>query len=248
MKIFANIPTFFKAYGNLPQLTQFKKEIEKAKVAGDLEREKEYILKATSTWGKSLSKSIGMDLELLGCENLPKNGPVVYMSNHQSFADIVALCAVLDTIQFGFIAKDKLDRVPLYGSWINRIRSVMINRDNAREGLKAISKGISFINDGFSLLIFPEGKRSQCPDMGEFKAGAMKIATKPGVPIIPISLDGTWRIFEEKGRLQKGLVKIKIHPPIETENLSREEEKHLSKKIYDIIHSGVLELQRHSEN
>ena len=45
MKIFANIPTFFKAYGNLPQLTQFKKEIEKAKVAGDLEREKEYILK-----------------------------------------------------------------------------------------------------------------------------------------------------------------------------------------------------------
>ena len=68
MKIFANIPTFFKAYGNLPQLTQFKKEIEKAKVAGDLEREKEYILKATSTWGKSLSKSIGMDLELLGSE------------------------------------------------------------------------------------------------------------------------------------------------------------------------------------
>ena len=84
--------------------------------------------------------------------------------------------------------------------------------------------------------------------MGEFKAGAMKIATKPGVPIIPISLDGTWRIFEEKGRLQKGLVKIKIHPPIETKNLSREEEKRLSKKVYDIIHSGVLELQRHSEN
>lgn len=243
MKIFANIPGAIRIYGNLRHLNQFKKEIEKAKATGDLEREREYILKATSTWGKALCKSAGVTIEVRGRENLPLKGPVVYMPNHQSYADIVVLCAVLDTIQYGYVAKDKLDRVPLYGKWINRIRSVMINRENPREGLKAISKGVEFIKEGFSLLIFPEGTRSRGPKMNDFKAGAMKIATKPGVPIIPISLDGTWKIFEEKGKLQKGNVKVIIHPQIETAGLSREEEKKLPEKIFNIVETGVNTLQ-----
>lgn len=243
MKIIGNIPGVIKIYANLRHLNKFKKEIEDAKITGDKEREKKNILLATSTWGKALSKSAGMNVTLYGEENLPKEGPIVYMCNHQGYADIVALCAVLDTIQYGYVAKDDLEKVPLYGKWIDRIRSVMINRGNPRDALKAISRGVELIKEGYSLLIFPEGTRSRGDDMGEFKPGAMKLATKPKVPIVPVTIDGTWKIFEQNGCVTPGEVKVMVHPMIETKDLTKEEEKHLSDKVYDIIQDGLKKLR-----
>ncbi len=243
MKIIRNIPAAFTIYSNLRYLNKYKKEIEDAKLKSDIEKEKENILLATSTWGKKLAENAGMKVTVYGRENLPTKGPIVYMANHQGYADIVALCAALDTVQFGYVAKNNLEKVPLYGKWIDRIRSVLIDRGHPREALKAISKGVSLIKEGYSLLIFPEGTRSQSSQMGEFKPGAMKLATKPKVPIIPISLDGTWKIFEEHGCLKKGEVKVMVHPAIETKDLTKEEERHLSNKVYQIIEDGVKKLR-----
>lgn len=241
MKIFKNIPSAIKVYSHLKYLNKFKPSIEKARISEDKVIEREFILKATSTWGKALSENAGMKLEIFGKENLPTqaDGPVVFMANHQGYADIVAMCAVIDTIQFGFVARDNLGKVPLYGKWIDRIRSVMINRNNAREGLKAINNAISLIKEGYSMFIFPEGTRSQSPNIGDFKAGAMKVAVKPQVPIVPISLDGTWKIFEEKGFLSKGNVKVMIHPMVMTKDISKDEEKKLHIKIQKIISNGL---------
>ncbi len=243
MKIIRNIPSAITIYSNLRYLNKYKKEIEDAKKVGDIQREKENILLATSTWGKKLSEAAGMKITAYSRENLPTEGPVVYMCNHQAYGDIVALCAVLDTIQFGYIAKDNLQKVPLYGAWIERIRSVLIDRGHPREALKAISKGVGLIKQGYSLLIFPEGTRSKGDDMGEFKPGAMKLATKPKVPIIPISLDGTWHSFEEHGVLKPCDVKVMIHPAIETKDLTKEEERHLSDRVYKIIEDGLKEMR-----
>ena len=239
MKILRIIPSLPKFVSCLKYLNKYKVAIIKAKEEGDIETEKENILAATSTWGKGLSKSIKMDYEVFGYENLPDNGPAVFMSNHQGYFDIILLCAVLDKFQFGFVAKDNLDKVPLYGKWINIIRSVMINRGNPREGLKAISRGVDNIKQGFSMCIFPEGTRSRSDEMGEFKPGAMKLATKPKVPIIPVTIDGTWHGFEEKGYVRPCSVKVMIHPPIPTEGLSRSEEKELNDKVYEVIKNGL---------
>lgn len=244
MKIIRNIPSVYKFVSCLKYLNNYKKNIIQANKAGDIEEEKKNILLATSTWGKGLCKSIKMDYQVEGYENLPDNGPVVYMSNHQGYFDVILMCAVLDKIQFGFVAKDKLDKVPLYGKWINIIRSVMINRGNPREGLKAISRGVDNIKQGFSMLIFPEGTRSKSSEMGEFKPGAMKLATKPKVPIVPISIDGTYHGFEETGVVRPCKVKVKIHKPIETAGLSRAEEKDLNDQVYDIIKQGLDEIKQ----
>ena len=93
------------------------------------------------------------------------------------------------------------------------------------------------------MLIFPEGTRSKGPEMGEFKKGAMKLATKPKVPIIPVSINNSWKCFEEEGRMKGADIGIIIHPPIETKDLSKEEEKHLSYRVEEIIRGGVEELQ-----
>lgn len=245
MKVFQNIPGITKVLSSLPELGRLKREIDSARAVGDNERERAAILEATSTWGNRLMKSFHIDLSVYGKENIPKegNGPLVYVSNHQGFADIPTMCAVLTNVQFGFIAKDGLKKIPLYGTWMQRIRSVMIQREDSRASLKAISTGIQYIEDGFSMLVFPEGTRARGGDMNPFKKGALKLATKPGVPIVPISINGTYEVLEKQGYLRSAPIDIMIHPAIETKGLSRQEEKELHQQVFDIVQSGLLELK-----
>lgn len=78
--------------------------------------------------------------------------------------------------------------------------------------------------------------------------GSTKLATKPGVPIIPISLNGSYRMFEEEGRIRGAKISLMIHEPIETKGMSRDEEKHLSDRVEKIVTDGVRELQAREKN
>ena len=241
MKIFQNIIPVIKLCDSLRYLSEFKKEIAKARATGDLETERVYILKSTSTWGKHLVKSFDIILNISGKEFLPETSPVVFVSNHQGYADIPVTCAVLDRFQFGYVAKSDLQKVPFYGKWIERIRSVFIKRDDSRASLRAIAEGIDLIEKGFSLLIFPEGTRSKGEPVAEFKKGSLRLATKPGVPVVPITLSGTYKVFEEYGYIRNGVtVDVVIHPVIETAGMDKTEAGDLTLKVEEIIKGGFL--------
>lgn len=243
MIIIRNIPGIIKILASLPGLRKYKKNIDAARAAGDIEKEKENILGATIKWGNYLVDHFNIDLTVHGRENLPEEGPVVYICNHQGFADIPILCATLDKFQMGFIARDNLKQLPLYGTWMRRIRSVMIKRDDPRASLKAISEGIEYIEQGFSLVLFPEGTRSKDNEVHEFKKGSLKLATKPGVPIVPLTLDGSRDIYEATGVLRSGKVDVLIHPPVPTAGMSRWEERELTEKMQKIVADGLVELR-----
>ena len=240
MVIFRNIPAAIKLITSLRYLKRYKKNIEDAKLSGDTEKERENILLCMKDWSPRITGALGVDLNVTGRENLPTEGPVVFVSNHQSYADILALCASIDTIPFGFIAKEEIKKIPFYGKWLIRIRSVLMKRGDARASLKAILEGIDLINQGFSLLIFPEGTRSKGGPMIHFKKGALKLATKPKVPIVPITLNGTYRLYEETGVMRGAHVDVIIHPAIETKDLDKQAERELSDRVENIIRSGLL--------
>lgn len=244
MNIVKNLPALTKILASLPGLHTYKKQMDRARAAGEREAERAAIRAAETKWGNYLMDKFKVDLQVEGKENLPKEGPVVYVSNHQGFVDIPALCAALDTVQFGFIARENLKQVPLYGTWMNRIRSVMIKREDPRAALRAITEGIKYIEEGFSLLIFPEGTRAKGGPMADFKAGSLKLATKPGVPIVPVSINGTYQCFEKTGVFSGHRpVGVIIHPPIETAGLSRQEEKALTGKVQKIVFDGLESLR-----
>ncbi|MGN0704800.1 MAG: lysophospholipid acyltransferase family protein [Lentihominibacter sp.] len=242
MKIFANIPGAYKMVHCLKYLKPYKKVIEDAKAEGNTELERKYILEATSKWGGIVMDMFGSSVNVHGFENLPDKGPVVLVGNHQGYADIFAYCAAFTKFQFAFVAKDDLAKIPLYGEWIRRIRSVFIERNDPRAALNAIKQGTEYIEQGFSLAIFPEGTRSKGPVPGEFKKGALKLATKPGVPIVPVSLNGSYRMFEEEGYLKGAQIDIMVHEPIETKGISRKEEKELTERVEQIIIGGLRDL------
>lgn len=244
MKIIRNIPMIVEFVSALPELKRHKKNIYKYRALNDLEKEREFILKATSTWGRRLVNDLNIDLNIIGKENMPEKGPVVFVANHQGYGDIPICCAALDKFQTGFIAKSSLSKLPLYGEWIKNIRSVMIDREDPRESLRAIETAIDFINQGFSIVVFPEGHRSKGKDMGEFKKGSLRLATKPGVPIVPISINGTYKLFEEKGYMQGNFkVDFLIHPAIETAGLSRPEASNLAETVEQIVKEGLKDLK-----
>lgn len=242
MKILPNIPGFAKLVYCLRYFNKYKGSIESAKTRGDAEEERRYILEATSTWGPMIMDMFGSKVEVEGLENLPENGPVVIVGNHQGYADIAAYFAAFRKFQFGFVAKQELAKIPLYGQWMPRIRSVFIERDDPRASLEAIKRGIELLEQGYSLVIFPEGTRARGPVPGPFLKGSLKLATKPGVPIVPVSMHGTYHMYEETGVIRPATIRIIVHPPIETKNLTRQEERELNDRVAQIVTEGVHRL------
>jgi len=231
-------------YFNLRHLRYFHHEIKKYRDIGDYEKEREQILNSTSTWGRQIMEKYRIKLNVSGLENVPE-GPVLFVSNHQGYADIPVFCAVLaDKKQIGFVAKRSLGRIPVFGEWIRDIRSVFIDRDDARSSLKTMEEGIDLLKKGFSLVIYPEGTRSRGPELGEFKKGSLRLATKPGVPVVPVTVNGTYRVFEANGYVKPGAeVDFHIHPAIETKDLSKSEQAGLAESVRSVILSKLEEFQ-----
>jgi 1-acyl-sn-glycerol-3-phosphate acyltransferase len=241
--VFINLPFIIWLLANLRTLRKFRRDMRRYAASGDSALERKAILGATSLWGKSLCDKLSVNLAVEGERSLP-DGPVVFVSNHQSYADIPIFCAAVTDKQFGFVAKQSLAQLPLFGKWISEIRSVFIERDDARASLRAIESGISLLKQGFSLVIFPEGTRSKGGDMAEFKKGSLRLATKPGLPIIPVSMSGSWHIIEEHGTVKKNqLVRVFLHPPIETANMDKAEASMLTERVEGIIRSKLQEWQ-----
>lgn len=248
MKIIQNIPGIIRMYRSLGNLNLYRNGIEEARAREDYDKERDNIRMAEDTWSNKIIEMFGSELIVHGKENLPTEGPVVFIGNHQGYADIIAyIAAISPSIAFAFVAKDDLERIPLYGPWMRRIRSVFIKRNDPRASLKAIDEGISLIEKGFSLMIFPEGTRSKGPRPGNFKRGAFRLATKPGVPIIPISLNGSYKMYEETGVIKGARIDVLVHPAVETKDLSRQEEKAMCLAVEKTVKDGIFKLQEIQE-
>ena len=112
MKIFANIPQGAKILNALKIFKKPRKLIYEARARGDFETERKYILESTSTWGKLLCSKLGVEIEVEGREYLPKSGPVVYVSNHQSYADIIVHCGCCENIILTIVPGKRYCAVP----------------------------------------------------------------------------------------------------------------------------------------
>jgi 1-acyl-sn-glycerol-3-phosphate acyltransferase len=177
-------------------------------------------------------------VEVEGLENIPKEA-CVFVSNHQAIFDAFLLMAYIDKIT-GFIAKKEIKKIPLINQWLVEIRTVYLDRDNIKDGIKAINEGVENLLDGHSMIIFPEGTRSLSSEMGEFKKGSLKLATKANAPIIPVTIDGTYRVLEVGNKVTGNKVKLRFHKPIYCDKLPKEELKELTEITYNIIKNELI--------
>ena len=244
MKPVRCIPGLTVILGGLSRVKKYIKIIEDYRSAGNTEEEKKAIMEACRIFSDYVAEGLETTVNVIHPENLPKEGPVVFISNHQSYADILAFLYVIRNHQVSFIAKEELGRIPFVGKWITRIRGIYIERGDARASLNTINEGVRYLKDGFSLVIFPEGTRSQGGDMIDFKPGSFKLATKARVPIVPISIEGSYHVYEETGIIKKGqTIDFMVHPAIDLSSMDRHQFAQLPQQVEDIVRGGLNQLR-----
>ncbi len=199
----------------------------------------QHIHEVSTNWAKPFLKLSKTNVKVYGEENLPKDGAVLFVSNHQSNIDIPLLMCFIDKPK-GFIAKIEIKKVPMIRTWMEWMGCVFMDRSSLKKSAAAIIEGVKILKSGQSLVIFPEGTRSKGGPMAEFKAGSFKLATKAKVPIVPITINGSYKVMEgNKYLIKPATVELYIHKPIFTDNITKEEELELPKKVQKIVASKL---------
>lgn len=200
---------------------------------------RKYIHKTTSKWAEKHVRMSGANVQVNGIENIPTDTPVVFMSNHQSNFDIALFMTYVDKPK-GYIAKVEMENMPVIKTWMEYMDCVFMDRNDIRKAAKSIIKGVKILKNGHSLVIFPEGTRSKCSQLNEFKAGSFKLATKAGVPIVPVTIDGSYKLMEQnKNKIVPADVRLTIHKSINTSDLSKDDMIALPERVKEIIASEL---------
>lgn len=167
-------------------------------------------------WGRIGLLLAGVGLEVEGRENLLSDRPVIYMSNHQSNFDILAVFAGLPG-QFRWLAKEELFRIPLFGLTMRRAGYIPLDRSDRQKAIQGMGAAARRIAAGASVMIFPEGTRSPDGSLLPFKKGGFILALESQVPIVPIVIRGSCKIMPKHSRwIRGGTIRITIFPSIDT--------------------------------
>lgn len=239
IKLFTNFAALLTLNKEMKTFLKNAPAIEAAKTEGNLEKEREIIRKSTNTWATNVAAAIKVEYEVLGKENLPSKGPVLIVANHQGYGDILGLLYAIDTIQFGFVAKSEFEKWSFFRKGIKYSEGLFLIRGNGRETVKALHIATDKLKQGYSFAIFPEGTRSQGGAMAPFKAGTFKFAEKANVPILPVTINGSYKIYEENKVVTPCKQNIIIHPLVHYEKLNRDERKEARTQIEDTIRAGL---------
>lgn len=177
-------------------------------------------------------KITGVQVTVIGEENVPTDVPVFYVGNHRSYFDIL-LTYVRVPRPTGYVAKKEMEKIPLLNIWMRNLHCLFLDRENVKEGLKTILAAIEKIKSGISICIFPEGTRNKTPDTFlPFHEGSFKVAEKGGCPIVPMVINNSADIYEDHfPKIRKTHVVIEYLPPININDLSKDEKKHIGSLV-----------------
>jgi len=194
-------------------------------------------------WGKSVLAISGSSVEIKGLENIPETGPVLFVSNHQSNFDIPLLLGCINR-PVGFLSKEELRKVPIVGRWMRHLNCVFMDRSNPRAALKSIGEAAETVASGNSMCVFPEGTRSGAESMGEFKPGAFKIYTKSKAALLPVAIEGTWRIQgRDTLKVKSAKVIVSVLKQVDLEDIPRRDTLKMAEKVKQEIQIELRSLR-----
>lgn len=192
-------------------------------------------------WGKWVLLCSGLKVKVRGTENLLPGRPQVIFCNHQSYFDVFCLLAHVP-IQYRWLAKQELFRIPVFGWAMRRAGYLSVDRSNPRSALKSLKEAAERIRHGASIVIFPEGTRSADGTLQPFKAGGADLAIRSGVPAVPMVILGTHKVLPKGGLLlRRGPVEIRIGKPINTLGLQLKDKR----RLLEMIRHRMLQLAGH---
>jgi 1-acyl-sn-glycerol-3-phosphate acyltransferase len=198
---------------------------------------------AAAPWAKIILWVCGARVKVKGQENVDLHAPRIYLSNHQSYFDIFALLAHLPA-DFKFILKQELMKIPLFGLAMRRAGYVAIDREEPRKAVKSMNDAAMKIKEGFSMLIFPEGTRSEDGRLQPFKTGGFRLALKAGCDVVPVAISNSRNIVPKGSlRINKGTFAMNIGTPISVRDYTKKDMDKLMAQVREAMLSQMEESQ-----
>jgi len=189
-------------------------------------------------WGRTVVRSSGSKVCFEGYENIPSTPRICYVGNHQSYFDIPAFLGWSGQ-PVGFIAKKELFRIPILSQGMRIVNCVFIDRANPRSAIQSFKESAEVIKAGFPQIIFPEGTRSKGDTMGPFHMGSLKLPAMADAAIVPFAIKGSWRAFEIDGHIHAVRIKIRLLPPILTDDPVYHSKNELGDQIRQRIEAAL---------
>ena len=206
-----------------------------ATVLGVFDRSGNQSHKVAALWSRLICEWNGIRVEVSGAENILVDQPQIFIANHQGYYDIFALAGYL-AVQLRWVSKAVLFRVPFMG-WAMRAASyIPVERNNRKQSYQAFLNTLEAINAGSSIVVFPEGTRSEDGNIGVFKKGSQLLAQRAKVPMVPVTIVGTRDIIRKGSMLfHPGTVRIIISPCIALEEKDAKKGDEILQEIRNII-------------
>ena len=173
-----------------------------------------------------------------GRENIDRATSYVFVANHQGAYDIFSIYGYLG-LPFKWMMRKGISNIPLVGTACRAAGHIMVDTKSAA-GLKhTIEDTQHKLSDGMSLVVFPEGRRTDTGQMGPFKAGAFKLALEFGLPVVPITIDGSYRVMPRSTfNVTPGTITLTLHAPIAV-NSGGDDFARVSKEAREAIESSL---------
>jgi len=168
----------------------------------------------------------------------PGGSAYVVVANHQSFLDVFALCNIHHEMKW--VAKQSLFKIPMFGWGMSLAGDISFDRGDTRSALEVMAKARCYVDSGMSVMIFPEGSRSEDGTLLPFKPGAFKLAVEAGVPILPIALSGSAQGMPKGSPwVRPAKVTIRILEPVPTTGLRGYDVRKLRDDVRDRIEHAL---------
>jgi 1-acyl-sn-glycerol-3-phosphate acyltransferase len=146
-------------------------------------------------WGRAILRATRVKVEVEGLEHLPADGPAIVVANHESWFDVFALVAHLP-VDYRFVGKIELTRVPLFGrAWL-AAGHIAIDRGDRQKAIESLQRAGEILHrEGAVVVMFPEGTRTRDGNLLPFKKGAFVLAAQSQVPLVPVGISGSRAII-----------------------------------------------------
>lgn len=177
----------------------------------------------------------GVRFRVQGLDNVPKTGSYIVISNHCSHLDGPTIALALPHPVY-FVIKKELTRIPLWGQAAVALGFIVVDRSNSTQARAEMARAVDTIKDGRRVLVFAEGTRSPDGHLQRFKKGGFYLAIDAQVPILPVTVNNSHRLFPKHGRVvRSGTLDVIIGRPVPTSGLGKKHVEHLMEQTREVI-------------
>jgi 1-acyl-sn-glycerol-3-phosphate acyltransferase len=188
-------------------------------------------------------RAVGVRVSVKGAERIPP-GTCLFVANRTSSADAPAVVNAIPR-RIAILLKKSLFKYPIVGQAFTLAHFIPVERSKHESAIASIEKAIAAMREGQSFLIYPEGTRSPDGRLQPFKKGAVVMAIKAGVPIVPVACSGAHRVMEKRSLvIHSGEILVEFLEPIDASRYTFEQREDLNEVVHDAMAAGLPPDQR----